>query len=373
MEKFTKVKSSLPRILYVDLLSPAGHKNLNTTLIRIFAEMGNLDVALREGYIDLSDIKNSVHWFYEIPSQYFNSSTKYMTRKMSVSRIKWLLQRVDINSYDLIFIAGYETLSFAYAWPAKANVRVAILNHNNLDELTNWVKRFFFKRIPKYIEHVVFEDYMKEYLLKKIGISNKVWVINHPVAFDKVTDYTKMFGLSKPAKKELRLIFAPSNSNDEKFVTNLIDWQKKEKFLDNTFFSLVVKSKAQEYRDDRLLVVSSQFSYEDYLRYMAEASYVLLPYSKRFSYRVSGVFFDAMAFRKKVIASSTKFFRNFAKRYPCVSFIFENFAEFKQLVLKLSRSTEDANNADCFDRVHLNYSLERLRERLKNVIKGGDS
>ena len=145
MEKFTKKKGSLPRILYIDLLSPSGHKNLNTIFIRVLGEIGNLDVVLKEGYIDLDNIRDSVRWLYEIPSRYFEGTTKYKARKMGIRRIKWLLRVVDIDSYDLVFIAGYETLSFACAWPSKANVRVTVLNHNNLDELTNRFKRFFFK------------------------------------------------------------------------------------------------------------------------------------------------------------------------------------------------------------------------------------
>ena len=159
-------------ILYIDLLSPRGHLFLNKSFLNIFASFSNkLDLSCREGYIGYNDIPKKIERIYSIPIQYYKINSKFDYRIKNVKKIKWVLKNINIDIYDLIFISSYETISFSLAWPRNIKPRVIVVDHNNLDELNDKIKCAFFKFIPKYVEHVVFEDYMRNYLLKEIKIT----------------------------------------------------------------------------------------------------------------------------------------------------------------------------------------------------------
>lgn len=362
------------RILYLDLLSPVGHKNLNKILVELLKGLASVDISWKEGYIEDEAFLNTVKNFYPIPEIYYSFSSKFDYRIKNVKKIKWVFKNINVDSYDFIFISSYETISFALAWPKSMRPRALILNHNNLDELKDFFKKIFFTRIPKYIEHIVFEEYMKDYIVKNVRVSNKVWVIHHPIAFDKVQDYQQLSKnkISEGNFLNSALIFAPSTSNDENFISQLINLQKEEGFLNNTTFKILVKSKQSEYQDEHLIVAKKYFTYEEYLMYLFNASLLLLPYHKDFRYRISGVLFDAFAFKKKIIASSIPIFHYFVGKYPFIGKIFNNIQEFKEIIYFYNNQLNNANSQDdmFFEEIMNIYSIRSIKEEIQNVLRG---
>jgi len=338
------------RVLYLDLLSPKGHKSLNKIIVGLLKELAFVDISWNEGYIEDESFLSAVN------------------------KIKWILKSININSYDLIFISSYETISFALAWPRKLKSRVVILNHNNLDELKDLLKKFFFKRIPKYAEHIVFEKYMKEYIIENIRVPNKIWVIHHPVDLGKVQDYQRLSNskISNTNVINSKLIFAPSGSNDENFISQLINLQKEEGFLNSTIFSLLIKSKQDEYQDNHLIVSKRYFSYEEYLMYLGNASLLLLPYPKDFKYRMSAVLFDAFVFKKSIIASSIPLFRYFVNKYPFIGKVFNNVQEFKEIVYFYNEQIKNVCSQDdmLFEKIQNTYSIKSIKEEVQRMLGG---
>ncbi len=362
------------RILYLDLLSPIGHKNLNKILVELLKDLASVDIAWKEGYIGDESFLNTVNNFYPISELYYSFSSKVDYRIKNIKKIKWVFKNINVDSYDLIFISSYETISLALAWPRATRPRVLILNHNNLDELKDFFKKIFFTKIPTYVEHIVFEEYMKEYIVKNIKVPNKVWVIHYPIAFDKVQDYQQLPNGKIPEGNFLNsaLIFAPSASNDENFISQLINLQKEERFLNSTAFRLLVKSKQSEYHDDHLIVVKRYFTYEEYLMYLCNASLLLLPYPKDFRYRVSGVLFDAFAFKKKIIASSIPMFHYFVDKYLFLRKTFNNIQEFKEIIYLYNDQLNNANSQDYmfFEEIQNIYSIKSIKEEIQNMLRG---
>lgn len=366
------------KILYLDLLSPMGHKGLNKIFVKLLRKFASIDVSWKEGYIEDISALDSIRNFYPIPEIYYNFSSKIEYRTKNYSKIKWIFRNIDISSYDLIFISSYETISFSLAWPRNIESRVLILNHNNLDELDNPFKRTFFKRIPKYIEHIVFEEYMKEYMIENIGVLNKVWVVHHPIDFDKIKDFQRLSNSRIPKFNfsDNILIFAPSTSNDENFISKLINLQREQRFLSSTRFKLLVKSKQSEYQDDFLIVVKKYFTYEEYLLYLNGAFLILLPYPKSFKYRISGVLFDCFAFQKRFISSSVPIFEYYINKYPEIGETFNSINNFQEILFRISKGLTNysftevnfyANNS--FAIIRNDYSNEQIEKELQAVIK----
>lgn len=360
------------KILYLDILSPIGHKDINKIFIRLLREFTPTDVSWRKGYIRDGSFLNTVKNFYPIPEIYYKFSSKMDYRVKNYNKIKWIIKNINVDSYDLIFISSYETISFALAWPKKTKSRVIILNHNNLDELKVLLKKFFFKRIPDYVEHIVFEEYMKKYIVEEIKVPNRIWVIHYPIDFCKVHDYQQLLieELPKNSKNNEKIIFAPSGSNDENFILKLINTQKKEKFLNNTVFNLLIKSRQSEYRDDHLIVTKKYFAYKEYLMYLGNASLLLLPYPKDFRYRVSGVLFDAFAFKKSVIASSIPLFQYFVNKYPFIGKLFYDMNSFKESIYFYNRQIGSGRlqNDALFNKVINAYSIKSVKEAVQRML-----
>ena len=367
------------RILYLDLLSPYGHINLNIILLRILAKFASVDVAWKQSYAEIDSLSKIIRTFYSIPLDYYQFRSKIYDRIKNIKLIKWILNDIDVNKYDLIFISSYETISFSLAWPKKLHPRVVILNHNNLDELVDKRKLFLFKHIPKYVEYIVFEEYMKEYLLKEVKISNKVWVVNHPIDLSKVDNYKKIIDKSKICKDD-KIIFAPSGSNDENFIAQLVNLQKEKNFLSQFPFKLIIKSQGVEYQDNHLIVTKKYFGYEEYISYFWNSLLILLPYPKGFHYRISGVLFDCFAFKKRFISSSIPIFKYYTNKYPGTGETFDSINEFQEILFRISKqpmnysSSEISSYAnDSFAIIQNDYSSEQIEKQLRAMTKKGEN
>jgi len=367
------------RILYLDLLSPYGHINLNITLVNILSNFTSVDVAWKQDYIEIDSLPKTVMKYYFIPVDYYQYNSKIDYRIKNIKIIKWILKNIYIKKYDLIFISSYETISFSLVWPKKLYSRVVILNHNNLDELVDKRKLFFFKHIPKYIEHIVFEEYMKEYLLKEVKISNNVWIINHPIGSLEVDDNKNNVDGNKTREKR-RIIFAPSGSNDENFISELIDLQKGKNLLSQFPFTLIVKSKKLQYKDDCLIITQKYFDKEKYKWYFKNSFLILLPYPKDFHYRISSVLFDCFAFKKRFISTSVPIFEYYINKYPGIGETFDNIDEFQEILSRISKEPmgyffpeTGFYGSNCFDVIQKDYSNEHIEKELRAIVVKGEN
>jgi len=366
-------------ILYIDLLSPKGHLDLNKLFLDIFARFANkIDVSCRERYMKYNDIPKNIERIYSIPTQYYKYNSKFDYRIKNIKKIKWILKNINIDLYDFIFISSYETISFSVSWPRNIKSRVIVLNHNNLDELSNKLKYIFFKFTPKYVEHAVFEDYIRNYLLKRIKIPNKVWVIHHPIDISKNNDYKKIKNKFFPEEKVMdKIIFAPSGSNDENFIKQIVSLQRKENFLGSMSFKLIMKSKELDYRENNLIIIKKYLSYEEYISYFKDAWLILLPYPEDFCYRISGVLFDCFIFKKKFIASSLFIFKYYLDKYPGIGKIYHDINEFQNILCSYNEqlkngycSSTDSNlsNIMIFNKIQRDYSVQKILIEIQNIL-----
>lgn len=370
-------------ILYIDLLSPKGHLFLNRAFLNIFASFSNrLDLSCQKGYMECNNIPKKIKRIYGIPIQYYKVNSKFNYRIKNIKKINWVMKNINIDIYDLIFISSYETISFSLVWPRNIKPRVIVFNHNNLDEINNKFKYIFFKLIPKYIEHAVFEDYMKNYLLKEIKIPNKVWVVHHPTDISKSNDYKKIKNKFFPKEKVInKIIFAPSGSNDENFIQRIVSLQRKDNFFDSMLFKLIIKSKKIDYQENNLIIIKKYLSYEEYVSFFNNALLILLPYPKSFSYRISGVLFDCFSFRKRFVASSIPIFRYYVNKYPGIGRIYNDINEFRDVLFSYNEQLKwgyclspDSNfsNNTIFNKIQKDYSIQKISIEIQNILNDRD-
>lgn len=354
-------------ILFIDLLCPEGHKDINLFLLEILNEIKDIkiiDTVFKEGY--LNESKRKINKTYFFPEKFFNYKNNLDSRLKNIKKIKWIFNNINLDLYNLVLISSYETISFSLAWRKKYKPRILIFNHNNIDELNDLVKRFFFKKIPINIEHIVYEKFIKDYLIS-LNIKNKIWINHHPLD---ITKRKNVLNNDSIEDKQF-FIFAPSGSNDDKIIRNLIN-NRKRKNLIKEKIKFFIKSKNINFEDEQMKVTNQRISYNEYIYNFNKANLVALLFNENFSYRVSGVLFDSFVFKKKVLFSKNLFSDYYLSKYRDLGDQFKSIDEFIELIndyyVEFSKNKSFENKI--FQQIYNDYSKEKIKVELENILKG---
>lgn len=326
----------MKKLLAVDPLCEPGHVNSNKYFLNILENNYKVTFASSSDYINSLGVEN----YIEIPKK---SKTRRLSkigfRISQIRVINYVRKLVKIKKYDIILFLAYDTISFSimsHFFPK--NARIYLFDHNNIDHLLNsTVKEMFFKSIRKKTIHLTYENYITEFIKNRYGVSSKT--IFHPF-------YTN----SKLNKKEnnsirfkKKVIFAPSGSSDEKVIERLIHYVNNR---DDIY--LVTKSK-RGINSDRVL---AKPFFDDYNKQMSGCDFVFI--AAKFKFRVSGIFYEAMSFGKKIVMVDSLFAREMKKSYPSSVFVIEEVSEIQE-ILYLNENS-------------INESLSFLGEHSKDKI-----
>ncbi|SDC07646.1 MULTISPECIES: hypothetical protein [unclassified Candidatus Frackibacter] len=348
------------KILFIDLLCPSGHKDINKYLLDILNELNNIqgvDLVTKKDY--LVNVSSVITNKIFIPEKYFNYKGKFDYRLKNFLKIRWLIQNIDISYYDVVLVSSYETISFSLAWRKNVTTRTLVFNHNNVDELTSMVKKFFFKNIYNNVEHIVYEEFIKDYLYS-LGVSNKIWINHHPL------DFSKLNIIEKHSNNEEFLVLAPSSSNDDDIIKKLIQNPKRKKLL-NDKIKLIVKSENIDFKDEQLTVRSDRIAYQDYIDELYSADIITLFFNKNFRYRVSGVFFDSLVFKKKILSYSNVFTNYYLNKYPELGDEFDNINQFLNLINKYF-TNQNQYKSNIFENIIGDYSKSNIKQEIINIL-----
>ena len=287
-----------------------------------------------------------------------NNKSRFKYRFRVVKLFEKLLRIIEEIKPDIVYIASYDiiSLSFIYKKLLKYKDIIYLQEHNNVDQLNNRFKYFFYSRYKNSFKHLVFEDFIKERLLILGVKAELLFVVPHPIpsSFDS--------GLNKCSKKWM---VALSNSNSEIIIDAIINNQKRTRFLDSSGFRVIVKSKKYDYSDDSLTVFKGWIDESDYLNYCNSCSYFLIPFSKDdYSYRVSNVFMEAISNKKRIICSNFPLAEFYSKEYHNLCKIFKDVEEIPNLL---------QDNNDCYlqdrSRFLRDHSDKRIAEMFDVAFK----
>jgi hypothetical protein len=344
------------KILYIDFLSPVGHKNYNFSLLDNFLELNiKIDAVFKKGYLNEYKNKNHLNKTINIPSKFFPSNNcfndgllyKIFYRFNLYREMKWINNIITENDYDLIFFSSIEIISFCLN-SYNINTRCVFVDHAIGEIDRNKTKRFFWKNINSKIEPIVMEDYIKQYLKDDLKVKNKIWILPHPLP-----------SIDPMETKEEEIIFGPSGSNDEKFISFLINNCSLIKK-----YKIIMKSNETEYESNNLLIYNKRISQEKYYDLMSKSKIIILPYKNNYNYRVSGVFFEAVKFKKHILIHKNNTLEYYKTKFPRIVSVFSDFDNFFELLneIDLRNQNEDFNKA------LKTHSKINIRNKLKNIL-----
>jgi len=354
------------KILLVDILSPKGHKNFNYRTLDILNSICTVDTAFEKGYLDEYDNTYSkINNRFDIPDKLLPNGLKckikflykLMYRIRFFRAMRWVERLNKEENYDLTIFSSVDIIAFSLA-VYRLNKRYVFIDHAIAEINKSEIKKILWRHINKNAEVVVMEKYIQEYLIDTIGINNKTWLIRHPLPQKMNGQIQREYGI--------KIIFAPSGTNDENFISFLINNHNRIKD-----FKIIIKSKKKSYESTSLEVYSNRISGQEYTNLMNSCDYVLLPYGPEYNYRVSGVFFEAVAYGKKSIIKTNNTLRYYTTEYPNNVIGFADGEEFINLISENKIINEKIDEKE-WSNITTNYSDAKLKKDYTKLIQGKD-
>lgn len=214
---------------------------------------------------------------------YKNKISYRFNQFLFIGRLISIIKKV---SYNKCFFLSYENISISL-FSYFIN-ELHLFEHNNIDQVTSSkLKSLFYSITSIKTIHVTFEDYIGEYIRDTYG--KNYMVVDHP--------HRKISCIcSGVSPFNCNYVFCPSSDVSYEFLVKLANYCNEFSLL------LVVKKPfdLEKYCD----VYHSPY-FDDYDEVFMGAKYIAVGVS--FSYRVSGVFYEAIANEKKVIMNECLF------------------------------------------------------------------
>lgn len=351
-------------ILFIDTISPTGHKNFDSGVLRCLSGINDLriDVIIRNDFIKLDQYNiNTVEFIDDkfIPENIlkkYKNIHKYrlFMRYNQYVCLKKLFSRIKNKKYDLILFACIDLLSFFFA-TIGIKKRCAFIDHSISDLSESNFKLFFWRHINKKIEAVLMEDYINQYIKNELRARDKTWIVHHTLpSID-----NNMIKNSIQSSNN-KLVFSPGESIDEVFVENLI---KNSKEIPNDTL-IIIKSRKYTYQSDKLLVYNRRLTDSEYYGYLNDCSYLLIAYNENYNYKTSGVLYEAVKHHRKVLIHSNNSLIYYNKKYPNNIKKFNNIEDLF-IILKGNLSEIDEEE---FSLIYNNYSDEKITSELRKMI-----
>lgn len=345
-------------VLFCELLYPRTHARSNSFYINCLAEL------------DLSLFVMAPNNFYSIQ----NASVKLLPieelhrkkgrisyRINELKYMKQIINAVKKNKIDKIILASsdYAMLPFLlFRLPKR--IECYLVHHAELDVLeTNKIKRIIFDTFRNKIHHLVFEPFIADFLKHDLKIDNsRVHIMPHSLNQN----------VSFSANGEFCCDLAGlSNSNDEKFIEDLIKMEQQTGKLKAIGKKVILKSNQFEFDDDYLKVFRGHLPDEEYNMLISGARRIFMPFEKNFGYRESGTLMDALSNGKYVIASDIPLMQNYIRQYPTLCSIYHTTGD---VISIISDDTFDNSKVDeetaGFIAAH---SAEQYKQCMSNILK----
>jgi hypothetical protein len=349
-------------ILYIDPICNKGHIGFNNIYINalLSTDKVKIDLALPKSYANKLTI-NKEYNLVDIPEELytFNSTIfKRLSNRVKIIKIQCNIKKsIRFESYDLVLVSTFDNISLLFTRFSKNTILVC---HNNIRQaFKSKMHLQFLRLLAKRYKLLVFNFDQYDFL-KKNKISNAV-VIPHGIREPFQTDFSEKLSHNDQKKK----IFIPSsNSLDRNFVRELLISQRLNDFLAVSNYFIYIKIPKQKSALSNVITINRYLTKEEYKSLFIESTHILLPYDKQqFRYRVSGVFFEAIANDKSLLIYDNGCFDWVKKHIKSVNF----FSSIEELISIIKVTERNNLNLD-YDEFKRINSQHQIGMSLSNLI-----
>lgn len=313
------------RILAIEPAGFQGHKNFNSFFLRCLKSTGHVTFLCPTDYLE-SHLADSI---IEIPETILRHNSKIGARWSAIRVLNYIFQNVRLDEYDAIVFLAYETISFSVRWPP--NLKVFLFEHNNIENcLGSWIKTFCYNRLPRNAIHLVFQHKIAKYI--RDTCNRKVFRIPHPYYRKDVNDSGGCSTTDIPTSSHnQKIIFSPSGSTPSRVQEELMNFASST----NGAFYAICKGTS----DKRAAAWEVSPLFKDYEELMRRCYIVFL--GAHFSYRVSGVAFEALSYGKPLVMIDSPFAQEMQVDYPHLIYPIKHVNDIKDLVIDHEKAKKD--------------------------------
>jgi len=297
----------LKKVLVIDLMDEPGHVNTNKRLINILKKTFDVTFVATNEYVsqfeDVSVDKIKIKKV-KIPT----GMGLRMSQLMMLFGVKNLIAQ---EQYRLVIFLAYETISmslFTRFLLGKSAKKCFVFNHNNIDQLSvSKMKRYFFQNMNGAVRHLVYESYIKKYLID--DFRKTVDIISHPLPLKHNSGGVKKFQMFSPSAggkvHNFEILEVASRMPGLKvFLKGDYVFQKN---------NCVIKP-----------------NYDNYFELLQSSTFVFVPVD--YSYRVSGVVYEALANNCVVILLTSLLAVELKQRFPNEIYIIDKVKDLPEMI-----------------------------------------
>lgn len=345
------------KLLFIEPVSFPTHYNYNVGILRNIPINTNIDICAAEGYVSRDVI--AYNKYFCIPKKLiykFDSNDNHPQIRLRMclfKTFKWIKKNIEFDDYDVILFAYTEAITFRLTMN-HIKQKTIFIDHEIGSTISSKIKLLFFKQINHRYVFWAFEDYIKDYLKEIVEIKNSIVVVRHPLP-DIHNLNTKY--ICKERKQVV--LFAPANSNNESFVKDLYE----NRDMINDSMQIIIKNKTTDYKDSKTIFFKDRLMDVEYKEKMSSCDAVLINYGSNYNFRTSGVFFEAVKYRKPIIMCTDNSMKYYAKTYKEIVFPFFDINDF---IDKQSDICDFVDNVDLldFNGVISDYSDETIKKEI---------
>lgn len=206
------------------------------------------------------------------------------------------------DSYDAVVFSGYETVSMSLMAGLFRPMAPFLIAHNNLDQLKqSRIKKYAFNLLPSNFKHLGLEAFITQFMQSELGLL--AWTLPHTIPPRPSAAPT----LRPSLNSEKLVVFAPGRGLKPEHLESLAQSLRP---VDR--FRLIARPSRAEMPIGLECVLHAEF--EDYQGILDRADFVYA--GGDFEYRVSGVFYEAMAAGCTLLVPPSRFGREMVKAWP---------------------------------------------------------
>ena len=281
------------KTICIETKDPTGHINIYKDIFSNFSKNSNLTFVATEEYLTN---------FYDVSGveKIISGNAKKAKGKVTyrIEQIYLIIKALIIckrEKADKIVFLSYDTVALFLSLLFFKKNNVFVFEHNNIDQcLSSSVKAWTYKLLSKKVTSYVFEDYIGHFITK--NYNRKFPHYFHPLF--KIQSHGKVNTIGN-------YIFMPST-----FVCEH-DFSKVFEFAQKNQLKIVCKNHDFLKHFCNQKIISNDF-FDDYNDLFLNAKFIAI--LNDFSYRISGVYYEAVANNKNILIKDTIMSRKMEKR-----------------------------------------------------------
>lgn len=348
------------KLLIADTIFPLGHHLLNEHLLNLLFQNDEISeikvLNFQNYYANYSEKQRNCNLPF-----LFKSKKAYLDYLCQFFNSFILIFRCFMVQYDRVIFFTFDTLAFSFLRLGICKP-IYLFHHNNTDHLQNKYKRFFFRLYMNHVNHIVFADFIRDYLLS-IGVDkSRVYVLPHPLLFSEKNVEPNSL---KSNIGDIKVYIALGHANDEVLIRELIAYEYQTNSLEKNHVKLIMRSVTPYNKlPESIEIISGYLSQEKYDYYYKVASGVLILYPESFKNRFSGALLDALKARKIVLGRNIRIVRHFHCEFPECCILFNDIPDLISKLFYNSVLFDDAT----YEKFLLHYSDDKIKHKLNEIL-----